>query len=161
MQTVKSECIADYILNNHDEAIIDNAMEIIKSRLRKTSHLGNAPDLLAKHFNLLIGSSEREHFAVALFDSQLMLIECEVMFSGTVNKCSVWNREIIKRALALNASRVVISHNHPSGELTPSTADKKLTKELKQALGMLDIELVDHIIVGFGNFNSMRLNGEF
>jgi DNA repair protein RadC len=90
---------------------------------------------------------EHEVFAMALLDGQFRLIEYGEPFRGTLTQASVYPREVIKMALAANAAAVIIGHNHPSGRLEPSQADLTLTRHLKQALSMVDIRLLDHILV--------------
>lgn len=97
--------------------------------------------------NRLLGS-DRELFEVAFLDNQHRLIECETLFSGTIDGAAVYPREVAKRALELNASAVVIAHNHPSGIVEPSEADKRITKRIVDALQLVDIRTLDHIIVG-------------
>ena len=70
------------------------------------------------------------------------------MFHGTIDSASVYPREVVKEALRLNAAAVILSHNHPSGNPEPSQADRVLTKQLKEALGLVEVRMLDHIIVG-------------
>ena len=93
---------------------------------------------------------EREVFLVAFLNSQYALMHHEIMFSGTVDAAHVHVREVVKAALARNAAAVVLSHNHPSGSLEPSDADRQITQKLQQALEMVDIRVLDHILVGNG-----------
>ena len=96
---------------------------------------------------------EAEEFHVAFLDSQNCLIKCEKMFSGTINSASVYPREIAKRALELNASAIVLAHNHPSGLSRPSRPDDEITDQIVSALDLLDVRVLDHIIVGKTNFS--------
>lgn len=108
-------------------------------------------------YGFLYGSlsdKEKEQFICLFLNNQHKLIKCEVLFQGTVNQCSVYPREIIKTALQCNASALIISHNHPSGLITPSLADKNLTNRIKQACDLMEIKLLDHIIVGKGAYYS-------
>lgn len=89
-----------------------------------------------------------EVFAVAFLDMRHRMIAFEPMFRGTIHSASVWPREVAKCALEWNAARVIVGHNHPSGDPTASEADKKLTQQLKNALNLLDILLLDHVVVG-------------
>jgi DNA repair protein RadC len=91
---------------------------------------------------------EAEAFAVMFLNVQHQVIVVEEMFRGTLTQTSVYPREIVKRALALNAASVVFAHNHPSGQAEPSRADEFLTATLKQALSLVDIRVLDHIVVG-------------
>ncbi|EFQ7647260.1 hypothetical protein HZ878_003824 [Escherichia coli] len=81
-------------------------------------------------------------------NNQNQLIAGETLFTGTINRTEVHPREVIKRALYHNAAAVVLAHNHPSGEVTPSKADRLITERLVQALGLVDIRVPDHLIVG-------------
>lgn len=91
---------------------------------------------------------EHEVFACVFLDCHLQLIRFEKLFSGTVDQTSVHPREIAKRALQLNASQIILAHNHPSGHIEPSRADHQLTQAIAQSLVFFDIQVVDHIIVG-------------
>ncbi len=91
---------------------------------------------------------EREEFRVLYLNNQNQLIAGETLFTGTINRTEVHPREVIKRALYHNAAAVVLAHNHPSGEVTPSKADRLITERLVQALGLVDIRVPDHLIVG-------------
>jgi len=89
-----------------------------------------------------------EVFACLFMDNHLRLIRFEILFYGTIHSAAIYPREIVKRGLAHNASYIILAHNHPSGIPMPSHADKEVTVLIKQALHLIDIEVVDHIIVG-------------
>ncbi|CAI0910378.1 DNA repair protein RadC [Serratia entomophila] len=91
---------------------------------------------------------EREEFIVLYLNQQNQLIAHETLFTGTINSTEVHPREVVKRALYFNAAAVIIAHNHPSGDPTPSQADKTITLRLMQALALVDIHLLDHLVVG-------------
>ncbi len=91
---------------------------------------------------------QREVFAVAFLDTRNRLIAHEEMFMGTIDGAEVHAREVVRRGLALGAGAVIVAHNHPSGHLEPSAADRAVTSRLKQALALVDIRLLDHIVVG-------------
>ncbi len=87
---------------------------------------------------------------MALFlDNRHRLIACEELFHGTINAAPVYPREVVRRLLH-NAAAVILSHNHPSGDPEPSSADTRITDELQQALAMVDVRLLDHFVVGEG-----------
>ncbi len=92
--------------------------------------------------------NSNEVFACLFMDNHLRLICFEELFHGTINEANIYPREIVRRALAHNAAKIILAHNHPSGKAVPSTADKDVTVLIKQALGLVDIEVVDHIIIG-------------
>ncbi|EFN8739301.1 TPA: DNA repair protein RadC [Escherichia coli] len=87
------------------------------------------------------------------------MIAGETLFTGTINRTEVHPREVIKRALYHNAAAVVLAHNHPSGEVTPSKADRLITERLVQALGLVDIRVPDHLIVGGNQVFSFAEHG--
>jgi DNA repair protein RadC len=95
-----------------------------------------------------LGNYEREVFAVMLLDSQHKLIDYQELFFGTVNAASVYPREVVKAVLNENAAAVIFAHNHPSGIAEPSIADKQITKRLQDALALIDVGVLDHVIVG-------------
>lgn len=93
-------------------------------------------------------SDEREVFACLFLDSRLRLIRFEKLFTGTIDTATIHPREITKRVLTLNAKALIIAHNHPSGDVNPSPADRELTQHLAQLLDGIQVSLLDHIIVG-------------
>jgi DNA repair protein RadC len=112
-------------------------------------------DYLRHHYQL----QHREVFTCFFLNTQRQLLVCRDMFLGTVNAAPVYPREIAAMALKLSASAIIVAHNHPSGSLAPSTADIRLTERLRHALELLDIEFLDHLIVGQGRFLSMASEG--
>lgn len=103
-----------------------------------------ASEYLVRHFH----GYEAEAFVVMFLDAQHRFITIKELFRGTVSQTSVYPREVVKQALALNASAVILSHNHPSGSVEPSRADENLTQTLKSALALVDVRVLDHIVVG-------------
>ncbi|MGT3860537.1 JAB domain-containing protein [Stenotrophomonas maltophilia] len=110
-------------------------------------------------FRLRLGSEEREHFEAAFLNTRHQLIAVERLFSGTVDGAEVHPRIVVQRALALNASAVLLAHNHPSGNTEPSAADCALTARLKAALVLVDIRLLDHFVVTGAEVVSMASRG--
>ncbi len=102
---------------------------------------------------------KQEVFACLFLDSRNRVIKFEELFFGTINGASVHPREVVKSGLAHNASSVILVHNHPSGETRPSDADKSITQRLKDALSLVDIRVLDHIIVGDGETLSFAERG--
>jgi DNA repair protein RadC len=102
-----------------------------------------------------------EVFAVMFLDIQRRLIEFREMFHGTIDGANVYPREVVRAALETNAAAVILAHNHPSGEAEASSADEQITQRLKEALDLIDVQVLDHLIVGNGTVTSMaqRLNG--
>lgn len=102
---------------------------------------------------------QSEQFAMLLLDSQHQLIRYRVMFSGTVNSAAVYPRELVKQALSDNAAAVILAHNHPSGVAEPSEADKAITRRIIDAMGLVDIRVLDHLVVGDGHTVSFAERG--
>ncbi len=106
-----------------------------------------------------VAALEREEFRVLYLDNQNQLIAHETLFTGTINRTEVHPREVVKRALHFNAAAVILAHNHPSGETTPSQADKTLTQRLVQVLQLVDIRVPDHLIFGGRQIYSFAEHG--
>jgi DNA repair protein RadC len=106
-----------------------------------------SPDAVRDYLRLTLSGLPHESFLVMFLDSQNRLLAAEEMFRGTLTQTSVYPREIVKAALAHNASAVVFAHNHPSGVAEPSRADELLTSSLKQALALIDVRALDHFVV--------------
>ena len=106
-----------------------------------------------------IGALGHEEFWCLFIDARHRLISAQDMFRGTLTQTSVYPREVVKLALAMNASAVIFAHNHPSGETTPSGADEHLTTMLQKALELVDVRVLDHIIVAGNNSLSMAERG--
>lgn len=119
----------------------------------------DSPARVKDYLALHLGGRPREVFAVLFLDAQHRLLLLEEMFQGTLTQTSVYPREVVKRALALNAGAVVLAHNHPSGVAEPSRADEFLTQTLKSALQLVDVRVLDHIVVGQGQVVSMAERG--
>ena len=113
-----------------------------------------------KHYaQLQLGAHAHEVFAVLFLDAQHHLLRFEEMFRGTLTQTSVYPREVVKRALELNASALIFAHNHPSGVAEPSRADEHLTQTLKSALALVDVRVLDHLVVGRGAVISFAERG--
>ena len=121
--------------------------------------LMNAPALVRQFLQLRIGPLAYEVFAVMFVDTQNRLLAFEEMFRGTLNQTSVYPREVVKRGLELNACGVILSHNHPSGLTRPSQADLTLTRTLTEALALVDLRVLDHVIVSTNQFTSLAQEG--
>ena len=119
----------------------------------------DSPGRVKDYLGLQLAGRPQEVFAVLFLDGQHRLLRLEEMFHGTLTQTSVYPREVLRRALTLNAGAVVLAHNHPSGVAEPSRADEYLTQTLKTALQMIDVRVLDHIIVGQGQVVSMAERG--
>ncbi len=127
-------------------AVLELARRALAEELREKT-LFATPQAVRDYLQLQLGSRPYEVFAVLFLDSQHRLIVLEEMFRGTLTQTSVYPREVVIRALALNAASVVLAHNHPSGTAKPSRADEALTQTLKSALALVDVRVLDHFVV--------------
>ena len=118
-----------------------------------------APARVKDYVALQLGGLEREVFAVMFLDGQHRLAAFEHLFQGTVNQTSVHPREVVRRAIELNAAAVVLAHNHPSGVAEPSRADELLTQSLKSALALVDVRTLDHLVVAGPRVTSFAERG--
>jgi DNA repair protein RadC len=117
------------------------------------------PDTVRDYLRLWLGGEAREIFAALFLDGQHRLIVAERLFSGTIDQASVHPRELVKRALTVNAAAIVVAHNHPSGSPEPSQADIALTQRLANALALVDVRLIDHFIVTRSSATSLAERG--
>lgn len=128
------------------QAIFEMSRRALNEQMQKKDIL-NSPQQVRDYLCLKLGGLTREVFVVLFLDAQNRIVTTEEMFSGTLTQASVYPREVVKRALHHNAASVIFAHNHPSGLAQQSQADELLTKQLKQALALVDIRVLDHFIV--------------
>ena len=131
-------------------AQLQAALELARRALKEEISLRNAlssPRAVRDYLRLALAGREQEVFVVMLLDAQHRVISSEELFRGTLTQTSVYPREVVKCALKHNAAAVIFAHNHPSGVAEPSHADEILTRSLKAALALVDIQVLDHFIV--------------
>lgn len=131
-------------------AQLQAVLELSRRALAEELKQGNAfatPGSVRDYLRLHLAGLKHEVFFALWLDSQNRLIASEELFRGTLTQTSVYPREVVKKALMHNAAAVVLAHNHPSGVSEPSSADQFLTRELKQALALVDVRVLDHFIV--------------
>lgn len=143
-------------------AELQAALELGQRHLATTlerSDVMSSPEATRQFLSRRLRGLRREVFAVLFLDSQHRLIACEEMFQGTLDSCSVHPRQVVERALALNAAAVILAHNHPSGVAEPSAADRHITDRLRQALDLVEVRVLDHLVVGEGRAASFAERG--
>jgi len=128
------------------QEVLAAARRLLSARVRRGACM-DAPETVKAYLALQLGVLEHEVFVVLFVDAQHRLIEWREMFRGTLTQTSVYPREVIKAVLQLNAAAVFLVHNHPSGAADPSRADEHLTQQLKTALALVDVRVLDHFIV--------------
>ena len=161
-------CSAEELTQIHGMGIskwsqIQAAYELVKRSLEDSlsqDPIFSSPNSVREFLQAKIGRLPHEVFLCLYLDSRLHLIECEELFRGSITQTAIYPREILKEALAKNASALIVAQNHPSGNPLPSNADQELTKVLLNALMLVDIQLLDHCIVsgsGFFSFSDAGL----
>ena len=128
------------------QAALELARRALKEEISSRDAL-SSPRAVRDYLRLLLAGREHEVFVVLLLDAQHRVIACEELFHGTLTQTSVYPREVVKCTLKHNAAAVIFAHNHPSGVAEPSHADEILTRSLKSALALVDIQVLDHFIV--------------
>jgi DNA repair protein RadC len=137
--------------------VLDRAHALLAQRYRVGSPVLTSPALTRDFLRVHLGTCEHEVFGVLHLDSRHRLIAVEDLFRGTISSASVHPREAVKAALAQNAAAVVLYHNHPSGLPEPSAADELITRRLKEALALIDVRVLDHLIVAESISSSNRV----
>ncbi|PRC92077.1 RadC family protein [Solimicrobium silvestre] len=140
------------------QAVLELAKRALLEDLQEGVTL-NSPQAVKNYLQLLIGSKPFESFAVLFLDVKNRLIHSEELFRGSLSHASVYPREVLKRALHHNAAAVILAHNHPSGQCEPSKADITLTDELKKALALVEVKVLDHFIVARNKTYSFAEHG--
>lgn len=143
-------------------AQLQAATELTRRYLEAGLSRGDAltsPDATRRYLASRLRHHEREVFAALFLDNQHQLIACEELFHGTINRASVHPREVVRRALALNAAALIVAHNHPSGCAEPSAGDVEITHRLHAALELVDVRLLDHLVVGDREITSLAERG--
>jgi len=128
------------------QAALELARRALKEDISSRDAL-SSPRAVRDYLRLTLAGREQEVFVVLLLDAQHRVIACEELFHGTLTQTSVYPREVVKCSLKHNAAAVIFAHNHPSGVAEPSHADEILTRSLKSALALVDIQVLDHFIV--------------
>jgi len=141
------------------QAVLELARRALGEELQAGVTL-SSPQAVKHYLQLLLASKQYESFAVLFLDVKNRLIASEELFRGTLTHTSVYPREVVKAALGHNAASIMLAHNHPSGTPEPSAADHTLTQALKQALGLVDVRVLDHFIVAGPQVYSFAEHGQ-
>lgn len=140
------------------KAVVEMARRHLEEGLRRGDVL-TSPQVTRQYLICRLRDYGHEVFGCLFLDNQHRVLVFEELFSGTIDGASVYPREVVKRALAVNCAAVIFAHNHPSGVAEPSDADRHITQRLKQALGLIDVRVLDHFIIGDGQAYSFAENG--
>lgn len=141
-----------------NEEVLTSARRLIGQRVRRGTLLGTT-GAVREFLRMRLGPLEYEVFLVLMLDSQHRLIEAVELFRGTLSQSPVYPREVLREAIARNAAAVILSHNHPSGHVAASREDRLITQALKQALQLVDVRVLDHMIVAGEEVSSFAEQG--
>ena len=140
------------------QTLIALAVSVLAARHRRGSVL-ESPNAARSYLQLTCAGYPTEVFGCVFLDTRHRVVEWAALFHGTIDSATVYPRVVVQRALAVNAAAIVVFHNHPSGVAEPSAADVAITRRLSDALALVDIRIVDHIVVGAAECVSMAERG--
>jgi DNA repair protein RadC len=140
------------------QAVLEMTRRHLLEGLQRDTVFNNPADV-RQYLKARLRDYRREVFLCLFLDTQHRVIACEELFQGTLDASSVYPRDVVQRALALNAAALIFAHNHPSGIAEPSQADQHITIRLRDALALVDIRVLDHMVVGDGSVLSMAERG--
>lgn len=143
----------------HDDWIIQQAITILEDRVFNAGPMLSNTTAVRDYLRLKLMPEPNEVVVAIFLNGQNRVLACENLFAGTVNSTPVFPRVVVQRALALNASALILAHQHPSGVSSPSSDDVSHTKRLKAALATVDVRVLDHLIVGKGEPFSFAASG--
>lgn len=149
MKVVRSMAYTRYKLGDEttEQDVLAAAEGILGERLKRQGSIGSPTD--ANDFlRMRLGALSHEEFHILWLDNRHRIIDCQKLFTGTVDGASVYPREVVRAALRVNACAAILAHNHPSGVAEPSAADRAITNELRDALRLIGVRILDHIVVG-------------
>ena len=131
------------------QAVLEMAKRHLAEELERGDALTN-PQLTQRYLLSQLRDRSHEVFACLFLDNQQRVIRYQELFHGTLDGAAVYPREVVKQALSVSAAAVILAHNHPSGVAEPSRSDRAITDRLTEALGFMDIRVLDHLVVGDG-----------
>ncbi|EKF9988748.1 DNA repair protein RadC [Vibrio cholerae] len=140
------------------QAVLEMTQRYLAETLKRGDAL-TSPQQTKLYLSSVLRDRQREAFYILFLDNQHRVIRDEILFEGTIDAASVYPREVVKRALHHNAAAVILAHNHPSGVAEPSQADRRITERLRDALGLVEIRVLDHFVVGDGEVVSFAERG--
>lgn len=149
MKIVRSMAYTRYKLDSEttEQDVLAAAEGILGERLKRQGRIGSPTD--ANDFlRMRLGALSHEEFHILWLDNRHRIIDCQKLFTGTIDGASIYPREVVRAALGVNACAVILAHNHPSGVAEPSAADRAITHELRDALRLVGVRVLDHIVVG-------------
>ena len=157
-KTMRFNAVPNDLTEAEQAAVINLALDILAERHSPGQTLTNPADT-ARYLRLKLSEYKNEVFAALFLDNRHRTLAFEELFFGTINGASVHPRVVVQRAMEINAAAVIFAHNHPSGIAEPSHADRTITDRIKQALDLVDVRVLDHIVVGAEGTTSFAEQG--
>lgn len=136
------------VLSQPEQRLVHRAVAVLEKRLFQRGQMLTCADEVKRYLKLRLAPMKHEVFAVIFLDSRHRLMAFEPLVEGSINSATVPPRRVLQRALEVNCAAVILAHNHPSGDVQPSLADGALTRTLKELLARVDVQVLDHFIVG-------------
>ena len=130
-----------------DQEILAAAEDILRARLKRLGTIQSPVDAF-DFLRMRLGGLHHEEFHALWLDNRHRILDCQRLFTGTIDGADIYPREVVREALSHNASAVILAHNHPSGVAEPSASDKVITRALKEALDLVGVRVLDHVVVG-------------
>jgi len=157
-KTLRLNAVPNELTNAEQATVIQLALNILAERHSPGQALTNPSDTI-EYLRLKLADYKNEVFCALLLDCRHRVLAFEELFFGTIDGASVHPRVVVQRCMQVNAGAVILAHNHPSGVAEPSHADKSITRRLKDALEIVDVRVLDHIVVGAEGTTSMAESG--
>lgn len=146
-----------------EDLVIQEAIEILERRFSEKHPDGDLkltrPERVVDYLRLKYAELPYEVFSITWLDNQHVVLQHEELFRGTLDQAMVYPREILRRAIEVRAAACLLSHNHPSGDVEPSRADQTITSRIVESLGMIDVRVLDHLVVGSTGYTSFAERG--
>ena len=146
-------------LSEDDQVLIEQAIRCLERQYLVKQDVLTSPDATRTYLRLRLFGLPYEVFAILFLDNRHRVIVYEELFRGSIDSANVHPREVVRRVIETNAAAVIFAHNHPSGVAEPSQSDLRLTQRLKEALGLIDVRVLDHFIAGEGQGTSLAERG--
>lgn len=143
--------LCDDPVTQHEDSVIREAADILYRRMHHNENFMTDTDLAEQFLQMKLADLPYESFGMLLLTTSHQVIEFVEVFRGTIAGCSIELREVVRTILQHNASAVILAHNHPSGDSTPSEADRQITKRITSFVSEIDVRVLDHIVVARNN----------
>ena len=147
-------------ITDTQQATLRRAARILETEMRTDAEVFSSPETVRSFLGYRIGLAPYEVFCVLFLDNRHRYIAFEELFRGTIDSAAVYPREVVRRAMEHNAAALILAHNHPSGVCEPSGTDVRLTRKLVDALALIDVRVLDHLIVGGSGSTSLAERGQ-